>query len=292
MAILHQTIQSALTYHGQVAAKAIGADVFSYYGGINPAYLIEYRAEMERLATSPGKAETLAFFLNTPGGSVETAEKMVAIARHHYQQIWFIVPDMAMSAGTIICMSGDKIFMDYSSSLGPIDPQIQIDGGHFVPALGYLDQVERYIEKSENGTLTNAEFALLQNQDIGKLRRFEQARDLSVTLLKDWLVNYKFKHWNTHSSTGKIVTARQKDDRAKSIAHALGDHKRWHSHGRMIGIQTLTNELKLQIEDYTGTALSTPIRTYSDMILDVTRDKNIFFHTTQLALANTNVYIP
>ena len=27
-----------------------------------------------------------------------------------------------MSAGTIWCMSADKIFMDYSSSLGPIDP--------------------------------------------------------------------------------------------------------------------------------------------------------------------------
>ena len=47
-----------------------------------------------------------------------------------------------MSAGTILCMSGDKIFMDYASILGPIDPQVPTpDTGDYVPALGYLDKV-------------------------------------------------------------------------------------------------------------------------------------------------------
>ena len=36
--------------------------------------------------------------------------------------------------------------MDYTSSLGPIDPQIH-NGKEFVPALGYLDQVEKMIQK-------------------------------------------------------------------------------------------------------------------------------------------------
>ena len=66
----------------------------------------------------------LVMFLNTPGGSAEAVEKIVEIMRFHYSEVYFVVPDFAMSAGTILCTSGDKIFMDYSSSLGPIDPQV------------------------------------------------------------------------------------------------------------------------------------------------------------------------
>ena len=61
-------------------------------------------------------------FLNTPGGNAEIVEKLVEIIRFHYKELYFVVPDEAMSAGTIFCLAGDKIFMDYSSSLGPIDP--------------------------------------------------------------------------------------------------------------------------------------------------------------------------
>jgi len=209
---------------------------------------------------------------------------MAEIIRHHYKEVWFVVPDMAMSAGTILCMSGDKIYMDYSSALGPIDPRVQNSDGQLVPALGYLDQVERIIQKSADGKLTDAEFALLQNQDIATLRRYEQARDLSVTLLKDWLVKYKFKDWNTHSSNGKKVTLKQKTDRAEEIAKALSDHKKWHSHGRMIGVRTLTNDLRLKIEDYTNdNALTLAIRQYSDLLFDCIKSRQLdhIFHFKQ-----------
>lgn len=33
-------------------------------------------------------------------------------------------------------MSGDKIFMDFFSVLGPVDPQVQNKDGKWVPALG------------------------------------------------------------------------------------------------------------------------------------------------------------
>lgn len=93
-----------------------------------------------------GNNYRLAVFVNTPGGSAEAVEKMVGIMRFHYSEVYFIVPDFAMSAGTILCMSGDKIFMDYSSSLGPIDPQVY-SGKEWVPALGHIDKVEQIIEK-------------------------------------------------------------------------------------------------------------------------------------------------
>jgi len=285
MAVLNETIELALNHYSKQTAEILKADVFSFIGGIRPEYLSAFRAHMENLAERDNKTENLVFLIHTPGGVAEVVEKMVDIIRYHYKEVWFVVPDMAMSAGTILCMSGDKIFMDYSAALGPIDPQIPNSDGHLVPALGYLDQVERMIQKSADDRLTDAEFAILQNQDLATLRRYEQARELSVSLLKDWLVKYKFKDWNTHSSTGKNVTLEEKQNRALEIATALSDHNKWHSHGRMISIKTLTDDLRLKIEDYTrDIEVKSAIRQYSDLLLDCLQSREIshMFHTSSL----------
>ena len=147
------------------------------------------------------------------------------------------------------------------------------------------------IEKSKDGTLTDAEFAILQNQDLATLRRYEQARDLSVSLLEDWLVKYKFKDWSTHSGNGESVTDVEKKSRAKEIAEALSNHKKWHSHGRMIGIKTLTDDLRLRIEDYTDNKeLKSVIRQYSDLLLDCVQSRGInhMFHI--MGFSNKNQY--
>ncbi len=289
MAVLNQTIDNALEYYAEETAKAFKADVFSYVGGIRPEYIAPFRAEVEFLADRKNRPNNLAFLLYTPGGVAEVVEKMVDIIRHYYKEVWFVVPDMAMSAGTILCMSGDKIFMDYSSSLGPIDPQVQNNEGQLVPALGYLDQVDRLIEKSGNGTLTDAEFGILQNLDLATLHRYEQARELSISLLKAWLVKFKFKDWYTHASTGQKVTEAEKTIRAQEIAEKLSNHKKWHSHGRMIGIQTLTDDLRLKIEDYTDKVeLKRDIRQYSDLLLDCVQSRklNYMFHIMRLQEEN------
>jgi membrane-bound ClpP family serine protease len=241
------------------------ADVIFYYGPIADSLEKPFRDFIEDLKNDTVQHNTLCIILNTPGGSAETVEKLVKITRHHYQEVYFIVPDAAYSAGTIFCMSGDKIFMDYSSALGPIDPQV-FNGKNWVPALGYLDKVEEMINKSAKGQLTQAELIMLREQDLAMLRRHEQARDLTIALLKEWLVKYKFKNWNTHKD-GSEVTTQQKEDRAKDIAKDLGDNKLWHSHGRSIGVAALTNILKLKIEDYsTDTLLKPLIREYNDLI--------------------------
>ncbi|MNJ50352.1 hypothetical protein D3C77_456230 [compost metagenome] len=119
--------------------------------------------------------------------------------------------------------------------------------------------------------MTDAELVMLQRLDLATLRRYEQARDLSVSLLKQWLVKYKFKDWEVHSTTdpGSPVTPEQKAARAEQIAKDLSDNNRWHSHGRMIGINTLTDSLKLKIEDYTDeAALRQNLRVYSELLAE------------------------
>lgn len=83
------------------------------------------------------KWRTISVILQTLGGSAEIVEKLVEILRHHYDSVNFVIPDYAMSAGALFAHSGDKLYMDYSSALGPIDPQVH-NGTDWVPALGYL----------------------------------------------------------------------------------------------------------------------------------------------------------
>lgn len=161
-------------------------DIITYYGGITDWAKFVYQPVIEELGTFALNREHrfLVILLQTNGGSVEAVEKMVEITRHFYHEVYFIVPDSAMSAGTIWCMSGDKIYMDYASSLGPIDPQVQSSDGKWVPALGYLDKVEEIIAKSASGSITQAELMMVNNLDLAELRRYEEARELSKDLLK------------------------------------------------------------------------------------------------------------
>ena len=193
-----------------------------------PSLEKRFRDFIEDLKSEASGRDRIAIILNSPGGSAETVEKLVDIVRYHYSEIHFVIPDEAMSAGTIFALSGDKIFMDYTSSLGPIDPQVH-NGKDWVPALGYLDQVEKMIKKSADGTLADAELVILQNLDLAMLSRYEQAKNLTITLLKKWLVDYKFRDWTTHQSNpqklGQPVTDAEKQIRAEEIAILLSDNK-------------------------------------------------------------------
>ncbi len=260
----------------------LDADTILFFGPIFPSLEKSFREFIEDLKDDETKREKISVVLNTPGGSTETVEKLVEIVRYHYKEVLFIVPDEALSAGTIFALSGDAIYMDYTSSLGPIDPQVYV-GEEGVPALGYLDQVEKMIEKSANGKITDAELIMLQNLDLAMLSRYEQAKNLTITLLKKWLVEFKFKDWNTHRTDpeklGKPVTGEEKKERAEEIATKLSDNKIWHSHGRKIGVQTLKDLLKLKIEDYSTDAdLRGKIRAYSDFLIEyINRHEYRFF---------------
>jgi Serine dehydrogenase proteinase len=264
---LDHTILHHINEKAKGLEDILKSDVVCYFGQIHPQYFRMFRNFIEEVRTRSKRTEDcLTVVLRTPGGSVETTERYVSVIRHHYKYLNFIVPDLAMSAGTIFCMSGDKIYMDYSSMLGPIDPQVMVpDASGYVPALGYLDKVEEITRK---GALSPADVVFLRGLDLAKLALFEQARDLSIDLLEKWLVQYKFKDWNTHRTTnkGSPVTASEKTDRAKAIGKALSDHKVWHSHGRALGVSKL-RALGLEIEDYSSDVqIRNAVRSYNDLL--------------------------
>jgi hypothetical protein len=285
MQVYDDTIRATLEEKVRAIEAHFNADVAFYFGEIFPAVIRPFRDFIEKLAADATHERKLALFVNGPGGSAEVVEKMVEILRFHYDHVYFVVPDIALSAATILCMSGDKIFMDYSSSLGPIDPQV-FNGKHWVPALGYLDKVDELLAKARAKQLTDAEFVMLQNMDLALLRRYEQSRDLTVSLLQKWLVEYKFKDWTVHRSDpvrkGLPVTLEEKQARARKIAEDLGDNKLWHSHGRMIGAATLSGVLRLEIDDYSRDGTLRPlIRGYNDLLTEyiARQDFKFFLHS-------------
>lgn len=254
--------------------KILDADVFVYYGGLIDGGERTVRKIIEDLAKEPNKKDKLYVVLTTGGGSINPVKRIVNIFRNYYSEIHYIIPDYAYSAGTIMCCSGDSILMSYYSVLGPIDPQVKNSDGKFVAALGYLDKINDLIAKAQNNTLTQAEFLILKDFDLAELRAYEQARDLAIDLLVDWLSIYKFKDWTVHAD-GTTVTLDQKKDRAKAIATDLSDNKKWKSHGRPINRDELQSiGLKIdQIESIPN--LYDSVMVYHDIMLDYINKYNI-----------------
>ncbi len=195
--------------------------------------------------------DRIDIFLETPGGLAEVTIEIVNLLRPRFAHVAFIIPHMAMSAGTILTMSGDEILMDHRSSLGPIDPQFEGIDGRPQPAQAILSGIETIKEElaKSGGVLNPVYIPILRNVDPGRLQSATNASNLSRNLVTDWLTKYKFQDWTTHSSNGQAVSDDDRRLRAQEIAAELCDHQKWLSHGRPIKIADF-DRMRLKITDY------------------------------------------
>ena len=246
----NEIIESQLDERLAALAEILAGDAFTFSGGLVHGVDDLIKDAIEYMHVGSGRKK-LAVVLDTPGGYIEVVKRIVETLRHHYEHIDFIIPNSAYSAGTVLAMSGDAIYMNYYSRLGPIDPQVSGSTGNTVPALGYLVAWERLLDKARKGELTDIEAQLMiVGFDQAELYKYEQARELSISLLKEWLVSYKFKDWESTEGRGQKVTSDMKSERAAEIARALNDTERWHSHGHGISMEVLRRDLRLRIDDY------------------------------------------
>lgn len=221
-------------------------------------------------------SDKIDVILETPGGFAEVAEDIVNLLRNKFNEVNFIIPGSAKSAGTIMAMSGDDILMEPSSSLGPIDAQIAWQGKRFSAEafLKGLDKIKGEVDAT--GRLNKAYIPILQNISPGEIEDSQNALDFAIELVAEWLSKYKFKNWTVHSSTGQAVTTPEKKARAKEIADFLCRHSLWHTHGRSIKIDDLHNK-RLKVIDYSKDAkLCEAIQRY--------------FTLLQMTFENTNFY--
>lgn len=85
----------------------------------------------------------LDLILHTPGGSIAATEAIVSYLHNIFgRNIRAMVPQLAMSAGTMVACSCYEIVMGKQSSLGPIDPHLR-----GIPAQGVLDEFKKALEE-------------------------------------------------------------------------------------------------------------------------------------------------
>lgn len=88
----------------------------------------------------------LDLLLQSLGGDIDKAEKIVYMCREKAKSFRVIIPESAKSAATLIALAADSIVMGYISELGPIDPRVVIttpDGQViYRPAQSFLDALE------------------------------------------------------------------------------------------------------------------------------------------------------
>jgi ClpP class serine protease len=131
--------------------------------------------------------------LHTPGGLVLASEQIANALAKHPGKVTVFVPHYAMSGGTLIAISADKIVMDPNAVLGPVDPQI----GQF-PAVSILKVIEdKNIDRVDDETLILADIsrkAIRQvKETISKLACCQYTEEEAAKLAEE-LVSGKWTH--------------------------------------------------------------------------------------------------
>ena len=271
-----QLVSKALMQTNTELSEKLKGDCVFINAHMFPPLDDEFRVVIEGLKEKYN-SEHLIVMLQTNGGEMETVERLVAVMRQHYKSVSFVIPNYAYSAGTVLALSGDKIYMDYYSVLGPIDPQYRTADGQYLPGHGIVEkynQLTKTINESANLEQCSAELAyLIKKFDPAQIFQIEQAIAHGVTLITEWLPRYKFKDWKKTAKEGKLVDDKMRKERAKHIAETLGDASKWHSHGRGITMERLiSDEVKLLIDDFgQDSALSNVIRNYHGLSVDYFR---------------------
>ena len=193
-----------------------------------------FMAVVHKLDFSKG----LDLILHAPGGVVEDTESIGDYLRGIFgTNIEVFVPQMAMSAGTMLACVAKTIHMGKQSSIGPIDPQF-IDPQFGTISAGFIidefNKAAKDIDKKPNRVL-------LWDKIIGKyppsfLLRCENSIKLAKELVASWL------------KTGMFAECRDKRKRATSIANKLANYRAEKSHSRHIGIAK-AKEIGLNITD-------------------------------------------
>lgn len=173
------------------------------------------------------KGDQLDLLLHTGGGSAEATDAIVSYLRQKFKNVRIIIPQAAMSAGTMLACSADEIIMGRHSFIGPIDPQFILQtsvGIQAVPAHAIIEQFEKaQKEIADNPKLLNSWLPMLSQYGPALLIQCKNQIEFGQQLVEGWLNEYMF-----HGSDGNI---------AKKVAEYLSNHSNFKTHSKHINIK-------------------------------------------------------
>lgn len=182
------------------------------------------------MATIKGLEKTrgLDLILHTQGGETAATESLVDYLKSYFSDIRAIVPQIAMSGGTMIACACRSIVMGKQSSLGPIDPQIQ-----GIPAHAILEEFEQAVEETKDDPSRIPLWqVMLSKYSPALIGECQKAIDWSEEMVRKWLAE------------GMLKDEPKKIDDAitELISHAITK-----SHARHLSAKKCT-EIGLKIE--------------------------------------------
>jgi ClpP class serine protease len=132
----------------------------------------------------------LDIILHTPGGDVASTQSIVDYLQSVFgDDIRAIVPQIALSAGTMIACCCREIWMALHSNLGPIDPQVR-----GVPAYGVLREFKRAIKECKDDPDVAVVWAnIIQQYGPTFLEQCDHAIKWSNGFVKEQLAGVMFK---------------------------------------------------------------------------------------------------
>jgi hypothetical protein len=174
----------------------------------------------------------LDLILHTPGGETAATESTVDYLRKVFgTDIRAIIPQLAMSGGTMVACSCKSILMGKQSSLGPIDPQL----GQ-LPAHGVIEEFEKaYKECKEDPSKIPIWQPIIARYSPTLIGECNKAIAWSEEMVKGWLL------------TGMLKGKPAGDQIANRIIKELGDHALTKSHARHLSAEKC-EEIGLTIE--------------------------------------------
>lgn len=213
-----QTGRNTILYHSGWLQKPIKRIIPSV--SINDDDKIGFMSVVYGLDTSKG----LDLILHTPGGDIAATESLIDYLVQKFDgNMRAIVPQLAMSGGTIIACACREILMGRQSSLGPIDPQV-----NGLPASGIVSEFyNAHEEIKKDSSKTNVWGPIMARYHPSLIETCKKAISWSEELAEEYLTGSMFK---------KEIESGDKDvrERIDNIIGLLTDSELTKSHARHI----------------------------------------------------------
>ncbi|MBY5969903.1 SDH family Clp fold serine proteinase [Halomonas denitrificans] len=260
-------LDSVRKRHIQALSEFTGRNTICYYSSFlknsrQPNIDITDRDKNYFMTTVCGmdSSKGLDLLLHTPGGSVTAAESIV-----HYLNAIFdgdiraIVPQISMSAGSILACGCKSIVMGKQSNIGPFDPWIQGMSCH--------NLIEEF-EKASKSIREAPHEAVLWGHIIGKipptlLLQCEHAIDMASSIVKKWLTSNMLRDED------------EKETIANNIISLLNNPSHTKDHGRHIHMDD-AKDMGLKVERLED------CQEFQDKVLSV-------HHAYMITLDHTNI---
>jgi hypothetical protein len=252
--LLPQLAQNRLEELSQRIETELDCDLICFNSYINKASAQVFNETIIKMVTkSRKKNKRLVILLNTNGGESDEVVNMVNNIRRFYEHVLFIITKSASSAGTLFSFSGNEIYMQKTSSLGPIDLQVGINGKEAYP-FKVMKKLARKVEGLTLGKKALTELSLSEQYEFNGFdnlkyyHRYDENYQFQETvrhIAKEYLTTYKFPAFENLDQ--------QEKDKIASIVDKLIDDDLMKENGLFFHSTEMfieqSNKLGLQVKD-------------------------------------------